>query len=139
MTPESYKQDPYIEAANQLGHMTVGAIASLFLCCGFFAVFGEMPYRWHVWLVVGLAYAGIVEYAIQGWAGRDSLADLFFVQLGVTMVLMPVKEVDVVKGMSVLEFKPQLLAVLLLISLTCLLLHIRPIVVAYFNEVSRDG
>lgn len=139
MTPSDYADDPYSEASNQLGHIALGSIFSLVACIVWFLVFGEMPVRWEVWAGVVVIYAVMVEAWLQGWAGRDSFADTFFVQCGATMTLMPVKEVAFAPDLVVIEFRPQLLGVLMLASTAALMLHLRPRIIAYFEDKTDDG
>lgn len=132
MTPSSHENDPYLEAANQVGHMALGAILCLGLSVGWYSLFGEMPVREWVWVTVVVGYLFIIEAWLQGWRGRDSLLDTWFIQCGATMSMWPVLEVAVKEnGVSLIEFQPKLLGALLTISLASLAMHIWPRVKRY--------
>lgn len=133
MTPSDYRNDPYAEATNQISHAVLGCLASLILCTVWFIIFGEMPYRAFVWIVVVLGYAVGVEAWQQRWKGWDSFADTFFVQCGATMTLWPVKEVGFSPDIAIIEFRPKLLGVLMLLSALALALHLWPRIKRYFN------
>ena len=127
MTPSSHEGDPYLEATNQFGHMALGAVLCLGVCIGWYSFVGEMPIRLWVWFGVVAGYALIVEAILQGWKGRDSFIDTWFVQCGATMSMWPVLEVIVGDGnVSLIEFRPKLLGILMVISILSLVIHLWP-------------
>lgn len=132
-TPSDHEGDPYVEAANQLSHIALGCVFSLSACVIWFILFGEMPVRVAVWFSVVLGYAVAVEWWLQGWNGRDSFADTFFVQCGVSMTLWPVKEVGFAPDIALIEVRPKFLGVLMLISTMALILHLWPRIKRFFN------
>lgn len=134
MTPSDHAGDPYAEASNQLGHIALGCIFSLVACVIWFIIFGEMPYRAHVWVTVVFGYAILFEILIQGWEGRDSTIDTFFVACGSTMTLWPVREIGFSPDIVVIEFKPVLLGSLMLISAIALCLHLWPRIKRHFGN-----
>lgn len=92
-TPDDFKGNPYGELTNQLSHTLLGVLASAIVCFIHTYILGEMPYRAAVFVIVSFGYVLAVEALIQGWRGRDSILDWFFVSAGAAGVLWPLKEV----------------------------------------------
>lgn len=134
MTPSAHEGDPCLEATNQFGHMALGAVMCLAGCIGWFVFAGEMPVRVWVWCSVVIGYAVIIEAILQGWKGRDSFADTWFVQCGATMSMWPVYEVMMGDGSTtVIEFKPKLLGILMVIAFASLAIHLWPRIKRYVS------
>lgn len=92
-TPDDFAGKPYEGALNQLGHWTLGVIFTALVCVGWFWWFGEMPDKIAASGGVILAYLLGIELAIQGWQGRDTLADTYFLSAGSIAVTWSLSEV----------------------------------------------
>lgn len=75
--PDNFPLDWYGYATNQTGHFLLGLVAYIWLQACSFYVFGEFSYRWHVFLVIAVAYT-CWEAA---WRGKlaDSVEDWLIV------------------------------------------------------------
>lgn len=105
-TPSAFRDDPAGAAANQAGHLAIGAFAAAFLSLAYCAIYGEMPFRIAVWLGVTWGYLVAVEWLTQGWKGGDSIIDGAFVSLGAAVPLASLKEVSF-QPRVVLEPRPE--------------------------------
>lgn len=92
-TPSKFDNDPYGGLTNQWGHYSGSAALFMLFSAGWFAVFGEMPYRWPVAFGMITFYAVFIEWFKQGWQGRDSVEDTLFFALGPITVAASVEEV----------------------------------------------
>lgn len=92
-TPDDFAGRPYEGALNQLGHWTMGVIFTALVCAGWFWWFGEMPSKVAASGGVIFAYILAVEIAAQGWQGRDTVADSYFVSIGSIAVTWSLSEV----------------------------------------------
>ncbi len=126
MTPDRFSDDPYGEASNQISHAALGAIAALGACILWREVAGEMPYRWHVFALITVVYAVLIEGVLQKWASWDSAADSLFVMTGAAGALLPVKEVSALGGITVIEFEHRTLGAVFLFMIVILLIRIAP-------------
>lgn len=123
-TPGSYPADPYGAAANQLGHMALGAVAAAVLCMGWAAVTGEMPYRLVSGIALVLAYTVAIEWWRQGWQRADSIIDTLFVALGIAAPMASLREaaIDPIR----LDPDPPVFFWWLAVAATCFALYIYP-------------
>lgn len=77
--PDAFKSDPYGYLTNQIGHIGLGVLLVFLISRGCFELVGEYPIRLHVWLITGAFYLFVVELAVQGWRGWDTVEDTIFV------------------------------------------------------------
>lgn len=99
--PSNYRGDWYGWTANQLSHMALGLLFSFFACWAAWAVLGEFPVRWNVWVVLGLGYLAF-ELFTQGWNWADTVEDwLFFAAYGAGIPLLVFREMDPTGGVFV--------------------------------------
>jgi hypothetical protein len=92
-TPGTYYADPVGGAGNQGTHVLMAGCVTVAVCVFWAVFYGEMPYRWPLWLAVVFGYAVGVEWLSQGWSGKDSSADTYFVGLGAAGPLVSLYEV----------------------------------------------
>jgi hypothetical protein len=92
-TPEGYRADWYPALTNQTSHAKWAAVAVCVICAIWALHYGEMPYRWPLWIIVTGLYAFLVEYLRQGWRRRDSFNDTYFIGLGAAAPLVSLHEV----------------------------------------------
>lgn len=77
--PDAFKANPYGYLTNQIGHIGLGVLLVFLISRGCFELVGEYPIRLHVWLITGAFYLFVVELAVQGWRGWDTIEDTIFV------------------------------------------------------------
>lgn len=89
--PESYHAQPARYAANQLGHVALGMLATLTFCAAIDAAFGEIPYKATIVVVM---FAGYLRFELrrQGWHRWDTVQDTFFFYCGVLVLVIPFTE-----------------------------------------------
>jgi hypothetical protein len=92
--PSRFADDPVGAAGNQGTHILIGGSAAVAVCVVWAYFYGEMPYRWPLWVAIVLLYAGFVEWFFQGWKRRDSVVDTYFISLGAAGPLVALKEVE---------------------------------------------
>lgn len=76
--PSAFLNDPYGYLTNQLGHIVVGVFLVFLVNRAAFEVFGQYPYKIHVWFLIVTFYVLIVEIRMQGWRGFDTIEDTAF-------------------------------------------------------------
>ncbi len=91
-TPESYATDWYNALTNQSSHFGWAALIVCFICALWGLYYGEMPYKWTLWLTVVFSYSFFVEYVKQGWKRLDSPNDTYFIALGAAGPLVSLYE-----------------------------------------------
>lgn len=91
-TPDDFAGRPYEGALNQLGHWTLGLIATALVCAVWAACFGEMPVKWGAFVGVTLFYFVFVEIISQGWQRIDTVVDTFFFAFGAGSPLLAMTE-----------------------------------------------
>ena len=112
--PSDFKGDPYTGLLNQVGHAAVSAYVFILVCCGWFAVAGEMPPRWAVMWGLVVAYVAAIEWRAQGWRGRDSLIDAGFVAISPLMIAVSAVEVRAEGWVSIIHLRVDVLGIALL-------------------------
>lgn len=100
-TPDNYHADPYGGGLNQVGHIAVGAFFAGLICVIYGAIFGEMPYKAAVFVMMLLFYGLGVEMRVQQSSLADGLADTSFFMLGACAILFSFSEAAV-NGDSIL-------------------------------------
>lgn len=76
--PDAFLNDPYGYLTNQLGHIVVGVFLVFLVNRAAFEVFGQYPYKLHVWVLITIFYVLIIEIRMQGWRGIDTIEDAVF-------------------------------------------------------------
>lgn len=97
-TPDNYHADPYGGGLNQVGHVAIGAFFAGLICVVYGAIFGEMPYKAAVFVMMMLFYGLVVEMRVQQSSLADGLADTAFFLLGACAILFSFSEAAIVDG-----------------------------------------
>jgi hypothetical protein len=88
-TPNDFVDQPAKGAANQIGHIAIGAVVVTGACSICVQVFGYSVLKWPlvvaIAVVVALAYFVVIELGRQKWAGLDTVEDAGFVALGASL------------------------------------------------------
>lgn len=116
--PDSFRDDWYGWLTNQLSHTLLGIVAASVVCCVFFLVAGEYPYRIHVWILITVVYVSRETW--RRGVRWDSLEDTVFVcGYGAGSTLHAFQEVS--PGLSMVTLSPlSLLAPATLLTVHCL-------------------
>lgn len=121
LTPEDFRDKPYVGQLNQIGHWALGLFATTTFLCVWYAVAGEMPARWWVFLIVFSVYAVGIELILQRqiaeqvkasgakWTLRDSFWDSTFYAWGCSIPLVPFFEVKAEPMLATVEFRVDLM------------------------------
>ena len=93
-TPSNFDRMWYPYITNQISHIFLGFCLTCAACVIYHALFGEYPYKLHVFSVALCLYAAKELFA-DGWYGMDTIEDLvFFVGYGVGGCLIIFTEVS---------------------------------------------
>ncbi len=86
--PDDFKGNPYGYVTNQAGHFLIGFFSPSSYIWPVFVVNGVYIDQSAVALCMLAAYFIIIELALQGWRGLDTLQDTFYVGLGLSAWLL---------------------------------------------------
>ena len=92
---QDYFDRPWLWAANQTGHFTLGFIMTSVLLWAVYVFLGEYLNQLAAGITVVLFYFAVIEIAAQGWRGLDTILDTYFVALGAVppFILMEMQQI----------------------------------------------
>ena len=76
--PSDFSDDWYGYLTNQFSHIGVGIFLAWLTCLAAFIISGDMPYRIHVFIFLGISYF-FKELIFDKWQGKDTIEDVLFV------------------------------------------------------------
>jgi hypothetical protein len=92
IVPDDFRNDWRGYVVNQFGHAALGVLMVFAISTSWVWVAGEYPHKEAIALIVLVAYLGVIELAVQGWRGWDTLEDTAFTGYGVAMPLLAFSE-----------------------------------------------
>ena len=136
--PDDFWLDWYGAATNQISHIFIGLVSSGVIASSYSLFFGEMPFRINVLCAVFTIFVIFVQIINQGWNGKDTFWDTYFVTLGLSAGLYSFLEIKVPDYDTVLVFFPERLLLFFLVGFVSLLIHLWPRMRRQYGSRSDD-
>ena len=125
-TPDDFHDNFYEGLLNQIGHIALGAFASVLLIVIWSQATGEMPHKETFILVCIVCYFINIELIKQKFQGLDSFIDTWFVALGSALLIYPFDELHTEEFGFVLQINHSALYLLCAVIILSLAVYVWP-------------